>query len=191
MTTVEAKAGLRKAARVRRAGFARAAGGGAGAAAVAHFQAAVSLAPDAVVSGYWPVGDEFDVRPLLESLHGRGHACCLPVVAGKNRPLIFRRWEPGDVLRPAALGIPVPPPEAEELTPSLLLVPLLAYDNRGYRLGYGGGFYDMTIRDLRAQGGLVAVGVAYAGQHMDTVPTDDHDERLDWIVTEQGAIRIP
>jgi 5-formyltetrahydrofolate cyclo-ligase len=112
------------------------------------------------------------------------------VVVGKGRPLTFRRWEPGDVLRPAALGIPVPPPEAEEIAPATLLVPLLAFDDAGYRLGYGGGFYDMTIKALREQGGILAVGVAFAGQRVEAVPHGAGDERLDWLLTEKGAIRI-
>ncbi|MSP82985.1 MAG: 5-formyltetrahydrofolate cyclo-ligase [Alphaproteobacteria bacterium] len=190
MTTQDAKAALRKKARLGRAGLARAAGGGAGDAAARNFLDSLSPADDTAISGYWPVGDEFDVRPLLARLHERGHVCCLPVVVGKNRPLIFRRWEPGDVLRPAALGIPVPSPEADEVIPSVLLVPMLAFDARGYRLGYGGGFYDMTIKALRAQAATIAVGMAFAGQEMDAVPTDEHDERLDWIVTEKAATRV-
>ncbi len=190
MTTAEAKVGMRKAARLRRAALARAVGPGSAAAAASHFLAAIALEPDAVVSGYWPVGDEFDVRTLLERLVEAGHACGLPVVAGKGKPLVFRRWQPGDVLRPATLGIPVPPPESEEIVPTVALVPLLAFDDRGYRLGYGGGFYDMTIRALRAQGSFTAVGVGFAGQRIDLVPIDDHDERLDWLLTEQGATPV-
>jgi 5-formyltetrahydrofolate cyclo-ligase len=190
MTLPDAKAAMRKAARARRVGLARAAGSGAGLAAAEHFLAAIRPEPGSAVSGYWPVGDEFDVRPLLARLVERGHPCCLPVVVGKGRPLTFRRWEPGDVLRPATLGIPVPPPEAEEIVPATLLVPLLAFDDAGYRLGYGGGFYDMTIKALREQGGILAVGIAIAGQRVDAVPHGASDERLDWLLTEQGAIRI-
>lgn len=191
MSVVEAKRVLRKEARVRRLQLARAAGEDAGRRAADHFLASVTLAPEAVVSGYWPVGDEFDVRPTLERLHAAGHPCCLPVVVGKTKPLLFRRWEPGDTLVPAALGIPVPLPEADELVPGALLVPMLAFDDAGYRLGYGGGFYDMTLEALRAAGTTpIAIGAAFAGQHVAAVPHDDKDERLDWILTEAGVRRF-
>jgi 5-formyltetrahydrofolate cyclo-ligase len=187
----DAKHALRKEARARRLTLQRAAGEGAGALAAEHFIRALTLAEGAVVSGYWPVGDEFDTRPLLERLHRSGHPCCLPVVAGKGKPLAFRRWEPGDALVPAALGIPVPLPEADELAPDVLLVPMLAFDDQGYRLGYGGGFYDMTLRSLRANAeATLGVGMAFAGQRVAAVPHDGSDERLDWIVTEEGARRF-
>jgi 5-formyltetrahydrofolate cyclo-ligase len=191
MTVDDDKRLLRKEARVRRLQLARAPGEDAGRRAADHFLAAIALEPEAVVSGYWPVGDEFDVRPTLERLHAAGHACCLPVVVGKTKPLLFRRWEPGDTLVPAALGIPVPLPEADELVPAVLLVPMLAFDDAGYRLGYGGGFYDMTLDALRAGGGApIAVGAAFAGQRVAQVPRDANDERLDWILTEDGARRF-
>ncbi len=188
---VDAKHAMRKEARLVRQRLSRAAGDAAGGAAAEHFLAAMALPPGTVVSGYWPVGDEFDVRPVLERLHAAGHACALPVVVGKGRPLLFRRWEPGDALVPAALGIPVPPPEADELVPEVLLVPMLAFDDRGYRLGYGGGFYDLTLAALR-QGApaTVGVGAAYAGQRVAEVPHDATDQRLDWILTEQGLTKF-
>jgi len=187
----DAKHAMRKAARVRRPQLARAAGAEAAAAAASHFLKAIKLEPGAIVSGYWPVGDEFDVRPLLERLHQAGHACALPVVVGKGKPLLFRRWEPGATLVPAALGIPVPLPEADELVPDVLLVPMLAYDDEGYRLGYGGGFYDLTLASLReATPATLGVGAAYAGQRVPEVPHDATDARLDWILTEQGAVLV-
>ncbi|MEX2648708.1 MAG: 5-formyltetrahydrofolate cyclo-ligase [Alphaproteobacteria bacterium] len=187
----DAKHALRKQARVRRPQLARAAGAEAGVAAASHFLKAITLLPGAVVSGYWPVGDEFDVRPLLERLHAAGHACALPVVVGKGKPLVFRRWEPGDTLVPAALGIPVPLPEADELVPDVLLVPMLAFDGEGYRLGYGGGFYDLTLASLReAAPATLGVGAAYSGQRVAAVPHEATDERLDWILTEQEIVRV-
>jgi len=190
MTTVDAKHALRKEARTRRLQLARAAGAGAGVAAAGHFYDTIAPAEGAVISGYWPVGDEFDVRPILERAHGAGLACCLPVVMGKNKPLIFRRWEPGDVLHPATLGIPVPPPEADELVPTILLVPMLAFDEAGHRLGYGGGFYDMTLAALREAGPTLAVGCAFEGQKVASVPHNDQDEKLDWILTEQRIRKV-
>lgn len=187
----DAKQAMRKEARARRLKLARAAGAGAGRAAADHFLAAMTLAEGAVVSAYWPVGDEFDVRPLLERLYAAGHPCALPVVAGKGKPLLFRRWEPGDTLIPAALGIPVPRPEADELVPDVLLVPMLAFDDAGYRLGYGGGFYDMTLAALReAQPATRGVGAAFAGQRVAAVPHDANDQRLDMILTEAGLTRV-
>ncbi len=187
----DAKHAMRKAARARRPQLARAAGADAGSAAASLFVATIKLEAGTVVSGYWPVGDEFDVRPLLERLHAAGHACALPVVVGKGKPLLFRRWEPGATLVPAALGIPVPLPEADELVPDVLLVPMLAFDGEGYRLGYGGGFYDVTLAGLReASPATLGIGAAYAGQLVAAVPREATDEKLDWILTEKEAVRV-
>ena len=144
-----------------------------------------------MVSGYLPVGDEFDALPILAWLAGRGHRTALPVVAGKARPLAFRSWRAGEPLIEGNFGIPVPAEDAEILTPVLLVVPMLAFDRQGYRLGYGGGFYDRTLAALRASNpATVAVGLAFAGQEVEQVPHDDNDQRLDWIVTEAAAIEI-
>ena len=162
-----------------------------GEAAARHFFSAIEPAPDGVVSGYWPIDAEFDVRPLLGALHARGHPCGLPVVVGRGRPLVFRSWRPGDRLEAAAFGVSVPLGDAPEVTPGLLLVPLLAFDDRGFRLGYGGGYYDMTLGALGAGGGAVtAVGVGFEAQRVDRVPAGATDRRLDWVVTEARARRI-
>ncbi|MGH6953820.1 MAG: 5-formyltetrahydrofolate cyclo-ligase [Alphaproteobacteria bacterium] len=154
------------------------------------FEGAIAPLAGEVVSGYWPEPDELDVRPLLVALHARGHAVALPVVGGRGQPLMFRRWRPDDSLVAGALGIATPSPEAPELRPTILLVPLLAFDRDGYRLGRGGGYYDRTLRAARAAGRVLAVGVAFAAQEVARVPRDDGDERLDWIVTEGGAVRF-
>lgn len=182
-----AKRALRASCEVLRAEAGRAAGPRAGAAAAAHFFAAVNPPAGCVVSGYWPMRHEFDVRPLLAALHQRGHVCALPVVTGRDRPLLFRQWRPGDDLVEGAYGALVPKADAAELVPALLLVPLLAYDARGYRLGYGGGYYDRT---LSALGTSIAVGCAYDAQRIDVVPINPYDRRLDWVVTEQRAQKI-
>lgn len=184
---VQAKRDLRVAAEVRRKAAAEAAGASAGANAVAHFLAAITPPEACVISGYWPMRDEFDVRPLLTALHERGHPIALPVVLGRGRALEFRAWKPGDDLVAAAFGTQVPGADAAVLIPRLLLVPMLAYDDRGYRLGYGGGFYD---RSLAALGSPMAVGCAYDGQQIDVVPVDVHDQRLDWIVTESRSLEF-
>lgn len=184
----EEKAQARKAALARRrAAFARA-GARAGEAVAGRFLAAIEPPAGAPVSGYWPFGEELDPRPLMTALAGRSHAIGLPVISGRDRPLVFRRWRPGDPLEEGAYGILAPREDAPLLVPELLLVPLLAFDRRGYRLGYGGGYYDRTLAALRAQGPVLAVGLAFAQQEVDAVPHGAQDQRLDWIVTEREAI---
>lgn len=147
-------------------------------------------APGMAVAGYWPLRDEFDVRPLLAHLAAAGHACGLPVTTAPGMPLAFRRWTAAADLMPGPFGTRQPPPSAPPLRPGLLLVPLLAFDRRGWRLGYGGGYYDRTLAALRREGAVVAVGAAFAAQEVDAVPHGPGDERLDWVITEAGAIRI-
>lgn len=155
-----------------------------------RFLAALRPAAGAAVSAYWPLEDEFDPRPLFTELHRRGHPIGLPVILGKGQPLTFRRWAPDVALVRGPFRVMTPPAEAPEVIPQLLLVPLLAFDRAGYRLGYGGGFYDRTIARLRAAGDVLAVGVALAAQEVGAVPRDDTDEPLDWVVTDREAIRI-
>lgn len=155
-----------------------------------RFKEAIRLDSGAIISGYWPVGDELDLRPLLLHLHARGHVLGLPVVVGRGRPLIFRAWRPEARLVPGRYGIPTPSAETREVTPDLLLVPLLAFDRQGYRLGYGGGYYDLTLKHLRAAQRALAVGVGYAAQEVASVPHDETDETLDWVVTEAEAMNL-
>lgn len=151
---------------------------------------AVKLPAAAVVSGYWPIRDELDVRPLLYELWARGHPICLPEVVAASTPLRFRRWKPGERLQTASFGTQVPVATAPELVPQVLLVPMLAFDWSGYRLGYGGGYYDRTLSQLRARHKVIAIGMAGAGQEVSRVPHDATDQRLDWIVTERDAIKV-
>jgi len=192
MATLDAaKKALRAEAGARRGVLARAAGAGVGDALRDRFLAAIALPPEgAVVSAFWPMGDEIDTRPLLHRLHARGYRCGLPVTVIRGLPLLFRGWTPDTAMVPGGFGTSVPPPEAGEVTPALLIVPLLAFDRAGYRLGYGGGFYDRTLAALRATGSPVAVGVGYAGQEIGQVPIHANDARLDWIVTERAAFRV-
>ena len=184
---VQAKRELRGPCETRRSAAARAVGARAGRDAVGIFLAALTPPKGCVVSGYWPMRDEFDVRPLLGALHERGHPCALPVVVGPGQALAFRAWSPGDTLVEAAYGTQAPAKDASSLTPELLLVPMLAFDDRGYRLGYGGGFYDRTLAGLAAP---IAVGCALEAQRVDALPIDAHDRRLDWIVTEKRLLEI-
>ncbi len=143
-----------------------------------------------VISAYRAIADELDPLPLLEALLGQGHAIALPVVVALRKPLIFRRWQPGDALETGAFDVPVPLPDEPVLEPDVLLAPLLAFDRTGYRLGYGAGFYDRTLAVLRARRPVTAVGLAFGEQEVDAVPHDARDERLDWVVTPAGFLRI-
>lgn len=191
---IDAKRALRAAARQRRAAAHATLAETAGARLLALFRAHIEVPRDAPVAGYWPFRDEIDPRPILEHLHAQGHEVGLPAVVGRGRPLVFRAWRPGMRLAKGRLGEPTPPPDADygagEITPRLLLVPLLAFDARGYRVGYGGGYYDLTLAALRKAGSVTAVGLAYSAQEVDAVPHDGNDQRLDWIVTEREARRL-
>ena len=137
----------------------------------------------AVVSGFWPIGHEIDIRPLLLALHARGHPVVLPETPKRGNPLIFRVWHPGIAMVPERFGTLRPDGEARE--PDFLLVPLLAFDRRGHRLGYGAGYYDRTLAGLP---GRFRLGMAYAAQELDEVPAGPYDEPLDAVATEQGVI---
>jgi 5-formyltetrahydrofolate cyclo-ligase len=145
---------------------------------------------DPIVSAYWPLPDEMDTRALIGRLQDLGYTCCLPVVAQPNAPLVFRRWRRDEPMEDGLFDTRHPAADAPELTPDVLLVPMLAFDADGYRLGYGGGYYDRTLAGLRSRATPVAVGIAYAGQRVDRVPRDELDEPLDWVVTESGVIEI-
>ncbi len=156
-----------------------------------HILSAVPFPPAAPVSAYWPMGDEIDPRPTLYALVERGHPIGLPVMPGKDQPLTFRAWHPEDTLADGGFGTRIPPEDHAPVVPEILLVPMLAFDRRGYRLGYGGGFYDRTLENLRARNPrTTAIGIVYAGQEIDRVPTDAHDQRLDRIISEQGPIPL-
>ncbi len=186
------KAQVRTRALARRVVAARQAGPGAAAAALRErVLAAIAWPPGCSVAAYWPMGDEIDVRPLIEALHGRGHGLALPVTVRRGMRLVFRTGVPVTTLVPGGFGTQVPEPGQPEVTPRVLLVPLLAFDRTGHRLGYGGGYYDRTLEALRAAGQTLAVGVAYAGQEIDAVPRGVHDQCLDWIVTETETLAVP
>ncbi len=185
-TLADEKAALRKAARATRTAAAKQASD-AGAAFLGRLP---FLPPSAPVSAYWPMGSELDVYPAMTALHERGHPIGLPVMLGAARPLIFRHWSPGQDLEAAGFGTSEPSAEADEMEPQVLIVPLLAFDRQGYRLGYGGGFYDRTLANLRPKGGIIAIGAAFAEQEVESVPREATDLALDWIVTEREAICI-
>jgi len=189
--TTEAKRRGRTEAELRRHAAALADDGSAGT-RIAETVVAAGLVPSgAPVSGFWPIGDEVDVLTALRLLAAREHPVALPVVVGRGRPLVFRRWIEGDKMATGPFGIREPLDTAPEINPRILLVPLLAFDRAGFRLGYGGGFYDRSLAGLRQRGDTLAIGVAWAGQEVRDVPHGAHDQRLDWIVTERELIRVP
>ena len=141
-----------------------------------------------VVSGFFPYKSEISVLPLLARLEGEGWQVAMPVVMGDGLPLTFRAWPHGSPTAPGVWDIPVPADSTPELLPDALLVPMLAFGRKGYRLGYGGGFYDRTLMKLRALKPIVAIGVAYAGQEVAAVPHGGHDQPLDFIMTEEETL---
>lgn len=136
-----------------------------------------------MVSGFWPIESEIDIRPLLETLHDRGHVIVLPQTPKIGNPLIFRQWSPGATMHRERYG--TFRPDGPISDPDFLLVPLLAFDADGKRLGYGGGYYDRTLAGLP---GATAVGCAYAAQQLDEIPVNAYDARLDAVATEAGVL---
>ena len=140
-----------------------------------------------IVAGYWPVRSEIDILPLLAALQDNGVHLCLPITGLAGTPLSFHHWTFGTALDTGRFGIKQPFPDAQQLFPDVICVPLLAFDSRCQRLGYGGGYYDRTLADLRKQGHKVsAVGLAYAGQQIDRVVTGPYDEQLENVLTPEG-----
>ena len=142
----------------------------------------------AIVAGYAAVRGEADPFPLMAALANKGHALCLPQTRGES--LTFRAWKPGDPLVVGRFSIPEPDDKARERRPDLVLVPLLAFDAIGHRLGYGAGYYDRYLREARAKRTIHAIGIAYAGQEVRELPYEDTDEALDAVVTEEGVRRF-
>lgn len=141
-----------------------------------------------IVSVYWPIRSELNTRPLIEALAARGRRVTLPVMHKVRHPLVFRDFTPGDELVKGPFGLSEPAPDRPACDPDIVFAPLAAFDRRGYRLGYGGGIYDATLVELRARKRVVAIGVAYSCQETDRVPTEPHDQRLDYLLTERETI---
>lgn len=152
---------------------------------------APAFQPGTIVAGFYPLPDEFDVLPLMGRFQTLGCQLALPVVEQANAPLVFRQWNKGDELVPGAMNIPVPPKDALQSRPDVLLVPFLLIDAQGYRLGYGGGFYDRTIAKLRQTGPVLTIAVGFSGQIVDKVPRDRFDLPVDAILTEDGLRLCP
>jgi 5-formyltetrahydrofolate cyclo-ligase len=172
------KAELRRDARAGR----RTLAGADFAAQIARHAEALQIPKGSVVGGYHAMPEEADPARLLERLVELGCHIAFPRMAGKGLPLEFHRVPDGEVLAPGAFGIHEPLESWPRVVPALLLVPLLAFDASGHRLGYGGGFYDRTLALLN----VPAIGIAYAGQEISSIPFEPHDRTLDMILTEQG-----
>jgi 5-formyltetrahydrofolate cyclo-ligase len=142
----------------------------------------------AIVSGFSPMNSEINPVPLMRRLAERGAKLALPVVVGRGRPLIMRAWSFGEKLGAGVWGIREPKAEAPEILPDILLVPLAAFDRAGHRIGYGAGYFDMTLHHLRGVKPIIAVGLAFAAQEIPAVPATPRDARLDVVLTEREVI---
>ncbi|HVX82019.1 MAG TPA: 5-formyltetrahydrofolate cyclo-ligase [Devosiaceae bacterium] len=183
--TIEgAKAALRTKARAMRAAIAPALRADAALAAANHFLDGVPLKPNDVVALYWPIREELDVKPLMARLMDSFQPVCLPVVRGDGQPLDMRLWEQGAPLYPSGFGTLAPSEIAPRAEPDVVVMPLLGFDRRGTRLGYGGGYYDRTLAQMKKQPRLI--GYAFAAQELPEIPREPHDRPLDAMVTEIG-----
>lgn len=154
-----------------------------------RFLSAIDPPKKSIVSAFLSIGSELDTGPLLNNLWARGCRVALPRVEAKDAPLSFRLYNEGDQLVQESFGTRAPAESAEAVDPDILIVPMLAFDRAGFRLGYGGGFYDRSLEALRQRKTVLAVGVAFAAQELPQVPRDETDQPLDWIVTEKQAFR--
>ena len=162
----------------------------AGAHAASHFMRHINPSKDKSVAVYFPVHAELDTWPLVKALAYQGNIICLPVVKNTKSPLTFRRYTVDAPLIDGTYNIKIPPESAPEVIPDIIVCPLLAWRKNGIRLGMGGGFYDRTLAKLRAERDILAIGYGYSLQEINAISADKHDEPMDWIVTEQTAIKV-
>ena len=162
----------------------------AAAEAIAAREFPLGVTPGTIVSGFMPLNSEINPLPLMQKLSAAGAQLALPAIAGRGKPLIMRAWPWGAPLDRGQWGIREPKPEAAEVEPDILLVPLLAFDRAGHRIGYGAGYYDLTIAQLRARKTMTAVGIAFAVQEIPAVPATPRDARLDLVLTEREVIDL-
>lgn len=188
MDAAEAKGAMRKAALERRAAIAD----------KTHEDFANCLALEGVaiarraqvrtIAAYWPMRGEADVKWLLHALEYHDFIAALPCVMGRGEPLLFRRWTARDLLVPGPFGAQEPSRRLPEVRPDILFVPLAAFDRRGHRLGYGAGFYDLTLAELRSMKPILAIGVGFSAQEVPEIPEQAHDQKLDLVLTENELI---
>jgi 5-formyltetrahydrofolate cyclo-ligase len=187
--TPSSKAALRTAALALRDAL-PAAARQAAAEAIATRSFPLKIAASVIVSGFAPMKTEINPIPLMRKLADAGAQLALPVVQGRGKPLIMRAWKFGDAFVSGQWGIREPVPDAAEVVPDILIVPLACFDRSGHRIGYGAGYYDMTINALRAKKKIVAVGIAFAAQEIAQVPATERDARLDFVLTERETIDL-
>jgi len=183
----QAKASIRREALARRGALPPAMRAQA-AEAIAARPFPCALPAGAVVSGFMPLKDEINPIPLMHKLADAGAKLALPVVAGRGKPLVMRAFAFGDPMTRGVWGIREPTADAPETFPDVMLVPLLAFDRSGHRVGYGAGYYDLTINALRARKNVLAVGLAFAVQEIAQAPATAHDARLDLVLTEHEVV---
>jgi 5-formyltetrahydrofolate cyclo-ligase len=145
----------------------------------------IAVLRGAIVSGFMPLKSEINPLPILRHLADAGARLALPCIAGRGKPLIMRAYAFGDEFARGQWGIREPLPSAAEVDPDILIVPLAAFDKTGNRIGYGAGYYDMTINALRAKKTITTIGIAFAAQQFPAVPATERDERLDLVLTEK------
>jgi 5-formyltetrahydrofolate cyclo-ligase len=160
----------------------------AAAAAIAGRAFPLAIKPGMIVAGFSPMKTEINPVPLMRKLADLGAQLALPAIDGRGKPLIMRAWHFGAPLASGQWGIREPVPEAPQVDPDILIVPLACFDRAGHRIGYGAGYYDMTINALRAKKPVIAIGIAFAAQEIPKVPATERDARLDLVLTERETI---
>jgi len=160
----------------------------AAAATIAARGLPVVVKPGMIVAGFSAMKTEINPVPLMKKFAASGAQLALPCIAGRGKPLIMRAWNFGDEFKAGQWGIREPLPDAMEVHPDILIVPLACFDRAGHRIGYGAGYYDMTIHALRAMKKITAIGIAFAAQEIPAVPATERDERLDFVLTETEVI---
>jgi len=141
-----------------------------------------------IVAGYWPVKAELDALLILRELLTKGHTCALPHVTGEGAPLLFRQWDENTPMTAGKFGLSEPA-NHNTVLPDIILVPVLAFDARGHRLGYGTGFYDRTLARLKKQKNVRTIGLAYEMQLYPGLPVEDNDVKMDMIITDRNIYK--
>ncbi len=162
----------------------------AAAEAIAKRPLPIAVTPGMIVAGFSPMKTEINPLPLLRKFAEAGASLALPCIVGRGHALIMRAWDFGAALESGQWGIREPRVDAAEVAPDIVIVPLAAFDRTGNRIGYGAGYYDMTLAALRAKKKVVAIGIAFAAQEISNVPTTERDERLDLVLTEREIIEL-
>jgi 5-formyltetrahydrofolate cyclo-ligase len=160
----------------------------AAAAIIAARDLPIAVKPGMIVAGFSAMKTEINPVPLMKKFAASGAQLALPCIAGRGKPLIMRAWNLGDEFKAGQWGIREPLAEATEVSPDILIVPLACFDRAGHRIGYGAGYYDMTIAALRAKKKITAIGIAFAVQEISAMPATERDERLDFVLTEKEVI---